>query len=142
MCDKSLEFHLQFWTIKVILFLNFAFYGNNFWDVITGWYIYRTVPVLSENLATFESSYLDNCKHNCFAFCLTRSYLYGRYPKTKKQINIIHTHAFYETWEATRGYNNPTNTKSNIYDLNELDEISHIFYDRFCQLFEMDYQAE
>ena len=75
-CDKSLEFHLQFWTIKVILFLNFAFYGNNFWDVITGWYIYRTVPVLSENLATFESSYLDNCKHNCFAFCLTRSYLF------------------------------------------------------------------
>ena len=36
-CDKSLEFHLQFWTIKVILFLNFYFYGNNFWDVITGW---------------------------------------------------------------------------------------------------------
>ena len=41
-CDKSLEFHLQFWTIKVILFLNFAFQGNNFWDVITGWLDLRT----------------------------------------------------------------------------------------------------
>ena len=35
-CDKSLEVHLQFWTVKVILFLNFAFQRNNFWDVIVG----------------------------------------------------------------------------------------------------------